>query len=297
MFKKALYGILKRFKFLPPELYVKIYYEYYTGKRLDLKNPREFNQKIQWLKVYYRKPILTQLVDKYAVRSYVSEKIGDRYLNELIEVYDRPSQIDFKALPHQFVIKAVHGCHFNIIVKDKKSISRNKVNFLLNKWMHKNQYYRGGLEWAYKNVKPRIIVEKYLEEMGKPMINDYKFFCFSGEPRFVQIDMERGIHDYRCYYDLDWKKLPFSTEKNRFYEGQVEKPENFELMCQLAKKLAGDFPFVRVDLYNIEGKIIFGEMTFYPTDGRKEFRPEQYNEILGSYIDLPAIPENQKYIT
>src|SRR5690606_14153980 len=247
--------------------------------------------------VYYRKPILTQLVDKYAVRSYVSEKIGDRYLNELIEVYDRPSQIDFKALPHQFVIKAVHGCHFNIIVKDKKSISRNKVNFLLNKWMHKNQYYRGGLEWAYKNVKPRIIVEKYLEEMGKPMINDYKFFCFSGEPRFVQIDMERGIHDYRCYYDLDWKKLPFSTEKNRFYEGQVEKPENFELMCQLAKKLAGDFPFVRVDLYNIEGKIIFGEMTFYPTDGRKEFRPEQYNEILGSYIDLPAIPENQKYIT
>src|SRR5690554_4890970 len=134
MFKKALYGILKRFKFLPPELYVKIYYEYYTVKRLDLKNPREFNQKIQWLKVYYRKPILTQLVDKYSVRSYVSEKIGDRYLNELIEVYDRPSQIDFKALPHQFVIKAVHGCHFNIIVKDKKAIQRNKVNYLLNKW-------------------------------------------------------------------------------------------------------------------------------------------------------------------
>lgn len=176
-------------------------------------------------------------------------------------------------------------------------MQKNRVLYLLNKWMHKNQYYRGGLEWAYKNVKPKIIVEKYLEEMGKSIINDYKFFCFDGQPKFVQIDMERGIHDYRCYYDLNWEKLPFTTEKNTFFEGELEQPMNFGFMCSLAKKLAGDFPFVRVDLYNIGGQILFGEMTFYPTDGRKEYIPDEYNEILGTYIKLPDIPKNQKYIT
>lgn len=161
----------------------------------------------------------------------------------------------------------------------------------------KNQYYRGGMEWAYKNVKPRIIVEKYLEEIGKPMVNDYKFFCFNGHPKFVQVDMARGIEDLRCYYDLKWKKLPFTTEQNKFYEGELTEPKNFQTMVALAKKLAGNFPFVRVDFYNIDGKIIFGEMTFYPTDARKRFIPEEYNVIIGDYIELPKIPKEAEYIT
>ena len=267
---------------------MKVYYQYYTGKKLDLENPREFNEKIQWLKVYYKDPRLTQMVDKYSVRTYVKEKVGEKYLNDLLGVYERVKDVDFATLPDQFVIKGVHGCHFNLIVPDKSALVPWKARLLLKKWMSKNQYYRGGLEWAYKNVKPRLIAEAYLAEMGKKFINDYKFFCFNGKPQFLQVDMDRGEMDYRCYYDLNWKKLPFTTEKNTFYEGEVDRPENFEEMVSVATKLAENFPFVRVDLYNIDGRVLFGEMTFYPSDGRKQYIPEKYNRILGDYLTLPA---------
>lgn len=283
-------------KFLPPETYIPIYYEYYLGKKLDLKNPVEFNQKIQWLKTYYHPDILTKLVDKYSVRDYVKEKVGEQYLNELIAVYDKASQVNFDELPDQFVIKGVHGFHFNLIVKDKSKLNRKKALFLMNKWMNKNQYYRGGFEWAYKNVPPRLIAEKFLKEMDKDVILDYKFFCFNGEPKFVQVDVERGINDQRAFYDLGWNKLEFYNKENKVYPGEIELPENFENMLYVAKTLADKFPFVRVDLYSINNKTIFGEMTFYPSDGRKDFHPLKYNKILGDYIKLPALPEGQKEI-
>ncbi|MFD2433214.1 ATP-grasp fold amidoligase family protein [Mesonia maritima] len=295
--KKILYGIVKKMKFLPPEIYMKYYYEYYTGRKLDLENPTEFNEKIQWLKVYYHPPILTLLVDKYNVRNYVDEKIGSDYLNELLAVYDNASEVNFDTLPEKFVIKGVHGFHFNLIVKNQKDLNRKKAKWLLHKWMRKNQYYRGGLEWAYKNVPPKLIAEKYLEEMGKEVINDYKFFCFNGEPKFVQIDIERGINDQRAFYDLDWNKQEFYNKENTVYEGEIQQPENFAKMITVARKLADKFPFVRVDLYNINGKILFGEMTFYPSDGRKLFYPEKYDKILGDYIELPKLPNGKKEIT
>lgn len=295
--KNPVYGILKKFKFLPPPLYVKIYYEYYVGKKLDLKNPTEFNQKLQWLKVYYKPPILTQLVDKYSVREYVIETVGEAYLNELIAVYDKVSDVDFDALPEQFVMKAVHGYHFNIIVTDKSKLNRLKSKLLLTKWMHKNQYYRGGLEWAYKNVKPRIIAEKYLTQIGKESISDYKFFCFSGVPKFIQVDVDRAIGHARSYYDMDWKKMNLVTEGIKDYQGEMDRPKNYDEMLSVATKLANDFPFVRVDLYNLDGKILFGEMTFYPTDGRMDFAPDDYNTIIGNYLTLPPIPKGQEYIT
>lgn len=285
--KRLLLGLLKKLKFLPPPFYVKIYYEYYTGKKLDLEAPLEFNEKIQWMKVYYRNPILTRLVDKYAVREYVKEKVGEKYLNELLAVYDRVSEVDFDALPDRFVIKGVHGCHFNLIVPDKSALNPRKARWLMRKWMSKNQYYRGGLEWAYKDVPPRLVAEAFLEEPGRKVINDYKFFCFDGKPTFLQIDLDRGTTDYRCYYDMDWKKLPFTTLRNTFFEGELEKPKHFEEMTYVATRLAEGFPFVRVDLYNIDGRILFGEMTFYPADGRKEFVPEEYNRIIGDYLKLP----------
>jgi len=297
MLKKLGYGILKKFKFLPPPYYIKIYYEYYVGKKLNLKNPIEFNQKLQWLKAYYKPPILTQLVDKYSVREYVSEQVGDSYLNDLIAVYDCVSEINFKALPEQFVMKAVHGYHFNILVPDKSKLNVLKSKLLLTKWMHKNQYYRGGLEWAYKNVKPRIIVEKYLTQIGKESISDYKVFCFSGVPRFIQVDVDRTVGHARSYYDMDWKKLEFDTEGINAFSGEIACPPNYEKMVQVAIKLAGRFPFVRVDLYNLDGKILFGEMTFYPTDGRMDFTPDHYNTVIGNYLTLPNIPEGKKYIT
>ena len=166
----------------------------------------------------------------------------------------------------------------------------------MNKWMNKNQYYRGGFEWAYKNVPPRLIAEKFLKEMDKDVILDYKFFCFNGEPKFVQVDVERGINDQRAFYDLDWNKLEFYNKENKVYPGEIEQPENFENMLYVAKTLADKFPFVRVDLYSINNKTIFGEMTFYPSDGRKDFHPLKYNKILGDYIKLPTLPEGQKEI-
>ncbi len=282
--------------FLPQDIYVKINYEYYSGRKLDYNNPVTFNDKIQWLKVFYHKEILHQLVDKYAVRSFVEERVGFQYLNELYAVYNKPAEVDFDKLPNQFVLKGVHGFHLNLIVKDKATLNLKKTRYLLNKWMYKD-HYRNGKEWAYKNVKPRIIAEKYLEEFGKKVVNDYKFFCFNGKPKFIQIDMERGIEDLRCYYDLNWKKLPFTTEKNMFFEDELEKPQHLEEMIEVAQKLSDGFPFVRVDLYNINGKVLFGEMTFYPTDGRKKYIPEEYNSIIGDYLELPKILKNQKVIT
>lgn len=282
--------------FLPQDVYVKINYEYYSGRKLDYNNPVTFNDKIQWLKVFYHREILHQLVDKYAVRGYVKEKVGSHYLNELYAVYNKPAEVDFEKLPNQFVLKGVHGFHLNLIVKDKNKLNFKKTNYLLNKWMLKD-HYRNGKEWAYKNVKPRIIVEKYLEEFGKDVVNDYKFFCFNGKPKFIQIDMERGTEDLRCYYDLHWKKLPFTTEKKKFFEGEIEMPEHLNEMIEVAHKLCEDFPFVRVDLYNINGKILFGEMTFYPSDGRNKYIPDEYNKTIGDYLELPKIPEGQKVIT
>ena len=290
--KRFIYGILKKLKFLPPPLYVKIYYEYYTGKRLNLDNPVEFNEKIQWLKVYYKPAILTQLVDKYAVRSFVKEKIGEQYLNDLLQVYFKAGEVNFDELPDKFVIKGAHGFNFNLIVPAKKEINRSKARYLFKKWMSKNQYYRGGLEWAYKNVTPKLIAEAYLEEIGKSVIDDYKFYCFNGNPKFLQIDMGRGVEDHKVFYDLNWKKLPFTKGKGKLFDGELKQPDNFADMVDITKKLAEGFPFVRVDLYNIEGRIIFGEMTFYPGDGRQEFRPDKFNKVLGDYMELPSLNGN-----
>ncbi|NER15514.1 glycosyltransferase [Leptobacterium flavescens] len=285
--KKLSYGIVKKFKFLNPEYYLKIYYQYYTDKKLDLENPTEFNQKIQWMKIYYQKPILSILVDKYSVREYIKDKIGDQYLNDLIKVYERASDVNFNELPEKFVLKAVHGSNYNIIVKDKKKLNRLTARWKMHKWMGRNYYYSGGLEWAYKNVTPRIICEKFLNEIGKESINDYKFFCFNGVPKFIQIDIDRHTDHSRCFYDIDWKKLPFSMTKYKHYQGEVEKPEKFDEMFDLVKRLAEDFPFVRVDFYAIGEKIIFGEMTFYPGDGIEEFYPDEYNTTIGNYLQLP----------
>jgi len=283
-----LLGLIKKLKFLPQPFYVKVYYEYYTGKKLDLTTPREFNEKIQWLKVYYKDPRLTQLVDKYSVRSFVKERVGAKYLNELLGVYEHPNEVDFSALPDKFVIKGVHGYNWNLIVEDKSQLSAWKARLKFRKWLSRNYYYRGGLEWAYKHVKPRLIAEAYLEEIGRKSISDYKFFCFNGEPRFIQVDLDRKESHSRRYLDLDWNPLPFRDTDYPPFDEILEKPESYEEMLQVVRKLAHDFPFVRVDLYNLSGRIVFGEMTFYPADGLLEFVPDSYNQVIGDYLKLPA---------
>ena len=287
---RSLLGVLKRFKrVLPEETFLRIFYEYYLGRPLDLENPREFTEKIQWMKLYFRDPRLPRLVDKYAVRAYVKKKVGARYLNRLFAVWDRVGEVDFTGLPDRFVVKAVHGCHFNILVPDRSEFSPRRAKLKLLRWSWKNQYWRGGLEWAYRDVAPRIIAEAFLDQPGSPVLVDYKFFCFGGEPRFVQVDIERGIDDLRAYYDMKWRRQPFITAgRANPLAGEAERPENFDEMVEVARELADDLPFVRVDLYNLDGRIVFGEMTLYPGDGRRPFAPDEYNRRIGDLIELPA---------
>ena len=287
--KKITYGLLKKLKFLPSRFYIKIYHEYYTHTKLNLDHPKDFNEKIQWIKLFYRPDILTKLVDKLEVRNYVKEKIGEKYLNTIIKVYNHHNEIDLTELPKQFVLKATHGSNYNLIVKNKDHIPPRKIKKLAKKWLRRNYYYKSGLEWAYKNVPPRIIAETYIQEKNKQVLNDYKFYCFNGIPKFIQIDIDRNINNYRCFYDTSWKKLPFTKGKNPIYNQEIKKPKNLTEMKQLAQKLAGTFPFVRIDFFSVNEKTIFGEMTFYPGDGRTTFYPEKYNRIIGNYLKLPNL--------
>lgn len=280
--RKVWVKFIKSLKFLPQKFYVKYYYEYYTGKKLDYKNPVEFNQKLSWYKVFYRNPLLPKLVDKYEVRAFVTEKIGEQYLNKCLGVHNSPKEIDWDSLPNKFVIKGVHGCNFNIIVSDKSKLNKTKAKLKMHKWLNRNQYYRGGLEWAYKNVKPRLIVEKYMKDDATNDLIDYKFHCFSGNPKFI-IAQSDNLGKY--FFDLNWNKMPFGWKKKD--KNTIDKPSNLEELVLLSKKLSKGFPFVRVDFYSVNGKSIFGEMTFYPTDARKDFYPDKYNKIVGDYFILP----------
>lgn len=273
-------------KFLPLKLYVPIQYESVTQKRLNLEKPETFNEKLQWYKVYYKNPSFHQLADKYNVRDYIKQKVGEQYLNDLLGVYKTPKEIDFEQLPEKFVLKCVHGSGFNLIVKNKKDICLKQTIKLLKKWQKKN-YYNKGKEWSYKNIEPLIIAEKFLEDSKNKIINDYKFFCFNGEIKFIQVDLERKVNNYRCHYDTNWQKLPFYHEKNPFYTGEAEQPSNLEDMIYVAQTLSKDIPFVRVDLYSIDNKTIFGEMTFYPSNGTNPYLPLEYNKIIGDYFVLP----------
>ncbi|MGB5981873.1 MAG: ATP-grasp fold amidoligase family protein [Nonlabens sp.] len=278
---------------------VQTYYDYYYQgrKTLDLNDPKDFNQKIQWLKVYFHVNILHELADKYAVRDFVKRRAGEKYLNELISVHSHAEDIDFNKLPDQFVIKGAHGCHYNLIVPDKSKLNINKARKLLNKWLARDYFKISGGEWAYKDVPRRLVIEKFMKQEGREILNDYKFFCFNGKPKFIQVDLERNVANYRCYYDINWEKQPFYTERNQRYINDVERPVCLEEMVGVARKLSKGFPFVRVDLYDVNDRVVFGEMTFYPADGRKEFVPEAYNKIIGDMLELPEIPDGEEKIT
>ncbi len=278
--------IAKNFKFLSDKEFLKIQYENKLNKKLNLENPVSFNEKIQWYKIYYKNNLFTQLADKYKVRDFVKEKVGEKYLNELLGKYDTPTEIDYSKLPNQFIIKVVHGSGFNIIVKDKSLINYKEIENKLLKWQKIN-FYKKGREWVYKDIPRTIIIERLLNENDKDVINDYKFFCFDGKIKFIQIDLDRGNNNYRCYYNSAWEKLPFCTQKNVFFEGEVEKPTNLNDMIEVAIKLSANIPFARVDLYSVKGKTIFGEMTFFPNNGLNEYIPKETNITIGDYFILP----------
>lgn len=255
-----------------------------TGKNLNLNNPQTYNEKIQWLKLYDNSPLKTKLSDKYLVREWVKEQIGEEYLIPLLGVWDNFDDIDFDKLPEKFVLKANHGSHWNIIVKDKSKFDKIGAKKKFDKWMKRN-YAVKSLELQYKDIEPKIIAEKYMED-SKGELNDYKILCFNGKPEYVWIDCGRYSNHTRNIYDLSWNLQPFTIQ---FPTSQIkiEKPEHLDKMTELAKKLCRDFAHVRVDFYCINGKIYFGEMTFTSGSGIEKFIPEKYDFELGNKLILP----------
>lgn len=257
-----------------------------TGETLELDNPKTFNQKVQWLKLFDTTPLKTQLSDKYLVRDWVREKIGDKYLTELLGVWDNFDDIDFSLLPERFVLKGNHGCAFNYIVPDKSKLNISDARYKFTSWMKINYAYRG-FEPQYLNIKPVIIAEEYLENDGDDLY-DYKIWCFGGEPKFIQFIRERNKGGTKmAYFDTDWNKQPFVSNNIRI-EDEIEKPKNLDEMLEIARILSKDFCYVCVDLYHLnDGTIKFGEMTFTRANGACHWNPPEYNTIIGDMITLP----------
>lgn len=294
--RKKLYRVLKNFRFLPLSILLKFRHGAYTGKKLNLENPVEINEKKNWLKLYYHPPILTQLADKYAVRSYVSEKIGPAYLNELYGIYRCVEEIDFEALPDQFIIKATHGCRKNLIVRDKAGLDLKRTKKILREWLKYDQYKKVGFEWAYKNIRPGIVIEKILVEAGKRFLTDYKFVCMNGKCVYTQVIMDLNGKEVQGNFNREFELQEFNTRNREPFSGLMEKPALFSKMWDLAEILAGHFPLVRADFYLLDQQIIFGEMTFYPGDGKYDFYPDRYNKIIGDMLELPNLGKDRKEI-
>lgn len=268
-------------------------YKYYscTGKKCNLRDPQTFTEKIQWAKLYRNNPILTDLSDKIIVRRWVKEKIGDEYLVPLVGgIYLNPTQIDFDELPNCFVIKTNHGSGTNIIVNDKNNIDVFEIREKLDKYLKTNFAYNS-LELQYKNIKPMIYIEQNLLEGEEKDLPDYKFFCFSGKV-FCSYTMIDYVYDHSKgklgFFDRDYKLMPYYRSDYAPIMEQIPKPKNYEKMVEIAEKLSEGFSHVRVDLYNIDGKIFFGEMTFTTNSGYCKFVPEEFDTILGQQWNLSS---------
>lgn len=280
-------GLIKflKYRVIPDKIFIKYNFQKRVGYDLNLKNPRSFNEKLQWLKFNYKNPFMTVCADKYAVREYVRDKIGEEYLIPLIKIYEDFSEVKFDELPDSFALKATHGSGWNIICRNKKDIEFKNVQKVLKKWQNTN-YYSLGKEWAYKKIPPRFLCEELILDENNKSPMDYKFFCFNGVPKFIQVDIDRFETHKRLFYDVRWSKQAFGLLYD-IPDFDLDSPPNLPLMIELAKKLAEDFPFVRVDFYNLNGKIFFGELTFYPENGTGIFIPQQWDRKFGDFLKLP----------
>ena len=255
---------------------------------LNLLNPNTFSEKIQWLKINDRKDIYTILVDKYKVREYIKEKLGEEYLIPLIGIWDDPDDIDFNKLPDQFVLKCNHNSGLGMcICKDKSKLDISKVRRELKKGL-KQDYYLTGREWPYKNVSRKIIAEKYMKNEHETELKDYKFFCFNGEPKYCQVISDRSTNETIDFFDMKWNHQEFIGLNSKCSNSKhlIAKPVTFEKMKEFAYILAKYTKFVRIEFYEIERKLYFGEITFYPASGFGNFKPSEWNEKLGEMINL-----------
>lgn len=270
------------------EKYLKRKYKAYIGKELDLENPQTFNEKLQWLKLYDRKPIYTTMVDKYAVKQYVAEQIGEEYIIPTLGVWDRFDDIDFDALPDQFVLKCTHDSGGLVICRDKSKLDKVAAKAKIEKFL-KREYFWRQREWPYKNVKPRIIAEQYMEDSKTAELRDYKFFCFNGAVKalFVATERQKAGEEVKFdFFDPDFNRLPF-RQGHPNAKTTPEKPVRLEEMKRLAEALSKGIPHVRVDFYEVDGRVYFGELTFSHFAGLVAFEPEEWDYTFGSWIQLP----------
>ena len=288
LFHKVIARTLGRY----PEIFSKNFkvlfskYIYYvcTGKYLNLKNPKNISEKIMWLKLYYKNPLIPRCTDKYLVREYIENKGLSHILNELYGVFDSVDDINFKELPNQFVLKATHGCGYNIICKDKNTLNITETKQKLKAWMNSVYGLRSG-EWHYSEIAPKIICERYLDHLDtSSSIIDYKITCFNGRPYCFLIIYDRTEKTAKLSsYNLQWQRINFLKIEG----SDVPPPQNLAIMIQIASVLANPFPYVRVDFYEIEGRLYFGELTFNPLGGMQHTYKDETLDLMGEQLVLP----------
>lgn len=275
--------------FIPDDLYLRIQYKNFMGKELKLKDPKSFNEKLQWLKINDRNPFYTNLVDKYEVRKYIEKTIGKEYLIPLLGVYNTFDEIDFATLPDKFVLKCTHDSGGLVICKDKSTFDKESARRKINKCLRRN-YYFNHREWPYKNIKPRILCEKFMVDESGTELKDYKFMCFNGDVKCSFVCLNRNSDEGLNvdFYDMEWTPMP--VERHYPRSGTtIPKPKNFDKMVNYSRRLSKNIPFIRVDFYETNGQLYFGELTLYPGSGLEAFSPESYDDLLGSWITLPSI--------
>lgn len=279
--QKLRFKILDTLKFVPDEVMIKTQYKIKLGRKLNLNNPKRFSEKLQWYKLNYRNDLMTQCADKFAVREYVKSKGLEDTLVRNYGVYSSTDEIEFDKFPEKFIVKTTNGSATNFICTNKSKFDKNLVIDTLNEWSGRN-IYASGREWSYKNIPPKIVVEELLEDHsnGFDGINDYKIMCFNGKAEFVVLDVDRNIGHKRNIYTTQWEKINVSTDYPNINR-EIEKPKGLEKMLEIAEILSKDFPFVRVDLYWVNEKVYFGELTFYPWTGYIQFYPDSFDYEMG----------------
>ena len=285
------FGKLNRMKlinWMSDKTFLRIFYYGHFRKSLNLNNPETYNEKLQWLKLFDRREIYSVMVDKYEAKGFISSIIGEQYVIPTIGVWDTFDEIDFDSLPMQFVLKCTHDCGGLIICKDKNDLDLDLARKKINKCLKTNYYYKGR-EWPYKNVKPRIIAETYMENSETNDLRDYKFFCFDGEPKYLFIATERQseTEDTKFdFFDMNYEHLDI---RNGHPNASVppKKPECFEEMKRLAANLSKGIPQIRVDFYEVDGRVYVGELTLFHWSGAVPFEPEEWDYKFGELINLP----------
>ncbi len=285
--------LMKVAPIIPDKLYLRIWYRLKLGEKLNLKNPKTFSEKLQWLKLYDRNPVYTTMVDKYAVKQYVADIIGEEYIIPTLGVWNSFDEIDFDKLPNQFVLKTTHGGGGTgvVICSDKKSFNYKEARRKLDESLKRDIYlhYR---EWPYKNVPKRIIAEKYIVDDRGDELMDYKFFCFNGVPTICYVLANTKNEATIDWFDMEWNhqkfigSLPVGCPVYMNAKQSIARPSSLDKMIDIAYRLSASIPFLRVDLYNVNGNIFFGETTFYPSAGLWVFTPDEWNIKLGDMIKL-----------